>query len=138
MVSFRPWVAATVGSFAMVCSTGLAGDVNPLNDACRDSVRVNAHSGSAERKRTVSRELAITAAPNPASGQVCIRYACPPAEPARIRLYSVAGRAVKTLASRQAGTGALRFCPADLPAGVYVLRLETAHRSTGVRLTITR
>jgi Secretion system C-terminal sorting domain/CARDB len=39
-VNFALWTATTIGSFQVRCSTGLAGDMNPLNDTLSDNLIV--------------------------------------------------------------------------------------------------
>ncbi len=48
-VAFPDWVAGPRGSLAVTCSTELAGDGNPMNDARRATANVSVHDAAATR-----------------------------------------------------------------------------------------
>ena len=48
-VTFPDWVAGPRGSFAVTCSTELAGDGNPLNDVRRGTTNVSVHDAAVTR-----------------------------------------------------------------------------------------
>jgi hypothetical protein len=66
--------------------------------------------------------------PNPFNSTATITYALPVAAPVSLRLYDLSGRQVMTLAegSRQAGVHRTILNAADLPSGLYFIRLEAA------------
>jgi hypothetical protein len=83
--------------------------------------------------------------PNPLRAQGEIGYTLPEAGHVRLAAYDVTGRQVAVLAdgAQEGGRHALRWDGRDargnaLPAGVYLLRLETAGRVTSRKLVIAR
>ncbi len=77
--------------------------------------------------------------PNPARRQVTVRYAVPPPAEgkARISLYDVLGREVRTTAAA-GGRQEQQFDVSTLSSGVYVLRLHTDTAVETRRLTVVR
>ncbi|MBZ0266799.1 hypothetical protein K8I85_01465 [bacterium] len=83
--------------------------------------------------------------PNPFRGETTIRYSIPAPTAGRVRVYDVAGRAVRTLVSGDlpAGPAAVTWDGADdtgnpVPAGVYWSRVETRHASVARKLILVR
>jgi hypothetical protein len=66
--------------------------------------------------------------PNPFNPSTVIRYELRAASRVSLRVYDTAGREVRTLVEgwRAAGNHEVTFEGADLPSGVYLLRLETS------------
>ncbi|HYE58818.1 MAG TPA: right-handed parallel beta-helix repeat-containing protein [Rhodothermales bacterium] len=69
----------------------------------------------------------ITVFPNPARASATIAYALPDAGHTRITVYDAVGRRVAAVLDevRPAGAQAARWTPAGLPAGLYLVRIET-------------
>jgi hypothetical protein len=83
--------------------------------------------------------------PNPLRANGEIEYLMPEAGRVRLAVYDLAGRevAVLTAGVQEGGRHTARWDGRDtfgtaLPAGVYLLRLETAGRVTSRKLVITR
>ncbi|HEX9950348.1 MAG TPA: DUF1501 domain-containing protein [Rubricoccaceae bacterium] len=78
--------------------------------------------------------------PNPVRDRARLRYALPEAGPARLLAYDALGRTVAVLDDgfHAAGAHEATFDASVLPAGVYVLRLETAGATRTVRATVVR
>ena len=87
-------------------------------------------------------------APNPASRQVTVRYGIPEATasgtrgPARLRLYDLLGREVRSVRLDGRGMAAGRHETAldvsGLPSGMYLLRLEAGGRAATRKVTVVR
>lgn len=71
------------------------------------------------------------ATPHPFSQGTTLRYTLPAAGPVRLRLFDVLGREVRTLvnATQLAGPHRLRLDASDLPAGLYVARLDAGGKT---------
>jgi hypothetical protein len=89
--------------------------------------------------------LLLSPSPNPFARSTDIHYTLPQAGRVRLAAYDVAGRQVAVLSdgAQEGGRHALRWDGRDadghaLPAGVYLLRLETAGRVTSQKLVIAR
>ena len=78
--------------------------------------------------------------PNPARGQITVRYALPETQSVTIRLYDVLGRKVRTLAQgASSGRQKATVDVSGLPSGSYFLRLRVENGPTKTRkLTIVR
>jgi hypothetical protein len=144
-VEFASWDALPLGTFAVTCSTGLAADTNPGNDAARDSVVVRSQAGI-EDDRSLPRVFSLDrAAPNPFGGSTVIRYAVPRLTPAKLSVYSATGALVRTLANSDLepgyystvwngrdGSGRL------VPSGIYLYRLEADDFSATGKVLLSR
>lgn len=82
--------------------------------------------------------LGLATHPNPARGAVTARFALPEAGPVTLRVLDLTGREVARVAAgvRPAGEGTAALALGGLPAGLYVLRLETAAGATSRPLTL--
>lgn len=78
--------------------------------------------------------------PNPAAGVVTVPYAVPEASVVRLGVYDVLGREVARLVDGtvDAGTHSASFETGRLPAGTYLVRLDTDHGGAIARLVIAR
>jgi hypothetical protein len=78
--------------------------------------------------------------PNPAQGQVTLRYALPRKADVSIRIYDVMGREVTTF--RRAGEGAgrkeIQVSTADLSSGTYFVRMQAGEKMKTKRLTVVK
>ena len=81
--------------------------------------------------------------PNPFHGSTAIVFSLPKDGPVDLRILDLAGRVVRTLASRSPTVSGLHALSWDgrrddgdlAPAGVYFVRLKTPDRETRGRLT---
>jgi hypothetical protein len=87
----------------------------------------------------------VSVSPNPSSGALTIAYRLGTAAPARLSLYDVSGRLVRSLLDRPvtAGTHQEVFDGCDgrgnpVPSGIYFLRLETAGTVQAKRVAVLR
>ena len=86
-VSFASWTPLTLGWHTARCSTVLAGDENPGNDALVDSVFVRRHQvGMTAPLAIEPKPATFKVWPNPASGVVSLSWREP------LALYNSAGR----------------------------------------------
>jgi hypothetical protein len=79
--------------------------------------------------------------PNPARDHVTVRYAVPPSAggPARLALFDLLGRRVRTVAAAPGeGRAKRRLDTSGLASGVYVLRLQAGGTAKTRRLTVVR
>jgi Secretion system C-terminal sorting domain len=76
--------------------------------------------------------------PNPAQGDVTVRFDLAAATRARVQIYAVDGRLVATIADRfwAAGMREIRWNASDVAAGVYFYRVATPERTTGGKIVI--
>lgn len=99
-------------------------------------------AGPQQRRVT---EPALTAHPNPFSRSLSVRYALPRAGVVEVKVFDISGREVRCLVNgaMPAGTRTLVFDGRDsrgrvLPAGVYLLRLETEGRVLTEKVIMSR
>ena len=85
-------------------------------------------------------DMAVTAWPNPATGQARVAFGLTEAGDARVAVYDALGREVAALADGPFGAGRheVAFEAAALPAGVYVVRVATGAGVQTTRLTVAR
>lgn len=78
-------------------------------------------------------------APNPAHQQATVRLSIPESmdEEARLRLYDITGRKIRTLMSgAKSGRHQVLLSVGDLPSGVYVLHLTAGDQVRTQKLTV--
>ncbi|OZC02630.1 T9SS type A sorting domain-containing protein [Rubricoccus marinus] len=78
-------------------------------------------------------QLTLSAFPNPASGAVRITAVSPEAGPVRVRVFDVLGREVADLGSH--ASGATVTWTGAAPAGIYLVRAETATSTVTTQIT---
>ena len=85
-----------------------------------------------------AKEFALSAEPNPAQGgRFTLNFRKPTPALTTITLYDIAGRPVRTFSEEgNIGQYAIPVQAADLPAGVYTVRLTSAIGSASVRLML--
>jgi len=85
-----------------------------------------------------SSQLALSVSPNPFSGVTRVSCNLPVAGNVSLRLYDIAGKLVQTLdrTFARAGVSDFEFRISSLPAGIYLLRLETTAGSTTQKLIV--
>jgi hypothetical protein len=78
--------------------------------------------------------------PNPFNGAVSLRYALPRAAALEVEVVDLAGRTVATLARglHPPGEGTLRFSPAALAGGVYIVRMRADAFSSSRKILFIR
>ena len=92
-------------------------------------------------KRDVPDEFALRQSyPNPVRSQAEIRFDVPEASPVRIAAYDVMGREVATLLDKkvQPGRHRVRFAASELPAGVYLYRMQAKDFASVRRFVIVK
>ena len=84
--------------------------------------------------------LAMAAFPNPTSGDATVRFTLDHAQDVRVALYDVLGRQVAVVAEGSFGSGesTARVATSELPAGVYVVRLEGEGVAAAHQLSVVR
>lgn len=87
-------------------------------------------------------DLALTVAPNPASGPVRLRYAAPAVGPAELAVFDLRGRLVRRLA-QVFGSGVLTWDGTDrhgrpVASGTYLARLRQGRHLQSQRILVTR
>jgi len=102
VVTFRPCTLSVSGTFSVMCSTAMVGDVDTTNDAVFDSVVVAAPGSGASGDPALPRTVTLNGA-GPAAGRVAIQYGLPRSAVIRLEVYDACGRRVRVLAS---GVGA--------------------------------
>jgi len=144
-VGFEDWGALELGTFAVTCSTMLASDTNPANDAVHDSVYVSPFTGVAEQRGLPGVFSLGRVAPSPSRGRVVVRFGVPRLTPATVRVYSAAGTVVRTICSSSLAPGyySLDWNGRDAAgrpagAGVYLVRLEAEGFAATRKLVLQR
>jgi len=76
--------------------------------------------------------------PNPFNSSTIIRYGLGKPAPARLALYDLSGREVRTLfeGNKQAGVHRTILSAANLPSGIYFVRLEDLNKSINSKITL--
>lgn len=130
-VPFEDWDALRVGTFAVTCSTMLANDTNPANDAVHGSVEVSPYTGVVEQLGLPGAFSFDRLVPSPSVGRTVVRFGIPRQASATVRVYSAAGIVVQTLCHSSLAPAyySLVWDGRDATgrlagAGVYLVRLE--------------
>jgi hypothetical protein len=144
-VSFLEWGVDSLGTFAVTCSTGLAGDANPGNNAVRESVVVRSGAGIEDGSNMPRAFSLDRAAPNPFGGTTAIRYAIPRLTSAKLSVYSAMGAQVRTLQNGKLEPGyySAAWNGRDgfgrlLPSGIYLFRLQAGNYSATGKVLLSR
>jgi hypothetical protein len=92
-----------------------------------------------------SRRAAVRAAPNPFNPQTTLHFSLPRAGPARLAVFDLRGRRVRTLVAGRlaAGEHAVRWNGRDgagraAPSGVYLVRLAADGMAASTRVLLAR
>ena len=107
---FAPWIVNQVGAHTARCSTMLAGDGSPVNDAVQRQVVVKPEPGIASPADVSGVPLEYSLGlprPNPSVGRTLVPFALPARSRVSLQVYDAVGGLVRTLTS------------AELPAGYY-------------------
>jgi hypothetical protein len=98
-VTFRACTLNLVGTFSVVCSTAMDGDLVPVNDAAYDSVQVtNVGVSGSDQARGIPRTVTLSGTgPSPFAGRVAIEYGLPRSADMRLEVYDACGRLVQVV-----------------------------------------
>ncbi|WP_412060763.1 immunoglobulin-like domain-containing protein [Rubrivirga sp. IMCC45206] len=110
-------------------------------EATADSGPETAAAPIASSSSALPGELALAAPyPNPARGQATVAFDVPETAPVRVVVYDVVGREVAVLADgpQEPGTHRATVHGADLPSGVYIVRMTSGSFVATQRLTVVR
>jgi hypothetical protein len=143
-IEFPAWTAGLPGWHFTSCSTLLAGDQNPGNDAARDSVLVYIYSAIAQEETNLQLPTAFAltgCAPNPFTTRTVVSLALPAAGRVTLDIFSTTGRLVhrQELDCPRPGYFRVDWNGRDeqrrtVPAGIYACRVRTGSGSAGLKL----
>lgn len=144
-VTFDDWTAGSVGTFAVTCSTELAGDANPGNDTATNSVEVYTSAGIEEGKSLPAVFSLDKVLPNPTGGVTSVRYGLPKPTAVNLSVYSAAGTLVRTIAAGTMNPGWYMAVwdgndlrGRKVSTGVYLVRLEAGEFTSTRKLVVRR
>jgi hypothetical protein len=144
-LTFTDWVADSVGTFAVRCTTELAGDDDPANDVAADSVVVFPFTDVEEGKSLPVEFSLDQILPNPTGGRTNIRFAVPRSSHVSLSIYSSTGALVTTLCNSYLLPAhySLAWGGSDLRGrrvgtGVYIVRLEAGVFTSARKLVVQR
>jgi uncharacterized delta-60 repeat protein len=139
-LSFTSLIESLVGVYPVRCTSILAADVDPLNNAISDSFIVTTLTGIRQDPHNiVVIKPYLQIAPNPAVSRASIQYAVPDPEHLSLKVYDAGGRMVRNLSAGSARrTGALDLDLKGLAAGIYVVKLDTPRERFTRKLIIER
>jgi hypothetical protein len=137
-LTFANWVADSVGTYPVKCSTQLAGDETPANDKITDSVVVFPFTGIEEGSGLPTAFSLDRVLPNPTDGRTSVRYGLPRPSTVNLSVYSAAGTLVRTIAAGKQNPGWYNATwdgsdsrGREVGTGVYLVRFEAgAYKST--------
>jgi hypothetical protein len=94
----------------------------------------------AEKAAARPDEVALSAYPNPVSGQGTIEYVLPEAGSVRLTMYDLLGRRVRTVVSgrKEAGRHRITFDAGRLSSGVYFGRLRAGGETKTQKIVVVR
>jgi hypothetical protein len=99
VVTFKPCTLNVSGTFSVMCSTAMVGDLYPTNDAVFDSVQVTPPGISAKDQGPALPRTVTLRGNGPFSGRVTIEYGLPKSAVIRLEVYDACGRRVRVVAS---------------------------------------
>jgi len=84
------------------------------------------------------KEIPLDVYPNPACGISDIRYQIPDIRFVRLEVFDINGQKIRTLVEEMqaAGDYVVRFDGADLPAGIYAVKLQVDNKSETLKLLL--
>lgn len=142
-VEFTAWTAGPAGWHTAGCSTMLRGDLDPANDAVRDSFQVSDRTGVEESRQPFTPGI-DEVRPNPSAGPVLVRFSLAAAAAVCLDVGSVDGRRVRRLLSGriEAGRHRLVWDRTDergrvCGPGIYYCRLTAAGTARAAKLVLT-
>ena len=142
-LTFTGWVADSVGTFAVKCTTELGGDGNPSNDVTTDSVLVSPFTGIEEGNNLPVGFSLDQILPNPTGGRTSMRYGLPSPAAVNLSVYSAAGTLVRTIAvgTQSPGWYTTAWDGNDqrgrkVGTGVYLVRFEAGAYTSARKLVV--
>lgn len=98
---------------------------------------VSTESGTFDLSEAVA---SLDSTPNPFRNEATLRYRLAQAGPVRLSVYDIMGREMALLANETqvAGFHVVEFEATNLPAGVYIVRLETTYAVQSHKVTLIR
>ena len=144
-LTFTDWAAGTAGTYAVKCTTELAGDEDSANDLVEDSVIVRPSAGISEGRSLPLAFSLDQVLPNPTGGRASIRYGLPRPAVVNLSVYSTAGTLVNTITNGTQSPGwyTVTWDGRDsrnrkVGAGIYLLRLEAGPFTSTRKLVVQR
>ena len=142
---FEDWIANPAGTYAVQCTTLLAGDTTPANDAVSGEVVVRPFPGVEEGKGLPVVFNLDQILPNPTGGHTIVRYGLPKPAAVNLSVYSAAGTLVRTVSAGTQNPGwyTAAWDGNDLRGrkigtGVYLVRLEAGTFTSTRKLVVQR
>jgi hypothetical protein len=144
-LTFVDWVADSARTFAVKCSTELAGDGDAANDLAADSVVVFPFTDIEERSDAPDAFGIEQVLPNPTCGRSTIHFAVPHSSHVSLNVYTATGALVTTLcnSSLLPAHYSLSWDGTDrrgrrVGTGVYLLRIEAGALTSTSKLVVQR
>jgi hypothetical protein len=144
-IRFEDWSAESLGTFSVTCSTELAGDADPANDAVHNSVAVVSLVGVAEQPGLPGVFSLDNVMPNPFTGSTAVRFGVAHPGQTSVNIYSAAGTLVRTLCNsvRAPAYYSLVWDGRDgrgraVGAGVYLMRMKAGDFTATRKLVVQR
>jgi len=145
-IQFKDWDAESLGTFSIACSTELAGDVDPANDAVHDSVAVLPFVAVAEQPDVPAVFSLDNPLPNPFTGSTVVRFGVARPEQTNVSIYSAAGALVRVLLAPSSLAPRTYFLKWDgrdeqgraVGNGVYLIRMEAGDFAATRKLVLQR
>ena len=144
-IRFEDWSAESLGTFNVTCSTELAGDADPANDAVHNTVAVVPLVGVAEQPGLPRVSSLDNVRPNPFTGSTIVRFGVARPGQTNVSIYSAAGTLVRTLCKSDLAPAyySLAWDGRDdrrrmVGAGVYLLRMKTGDFTATRKLVMQR
>ena len=134
-------VAAVVYDRSRDVFGSIGGGATPAEMAQFRAALFNVFSGGATPTEGGAEvDLTVSTWPNPTRGAATVAFGLAEAGPARVAVYDALGREVAVMADRPFGPGRHEVSVAaqSLPAGVYVVRVQTEGGAQTARLTVAR
>ncbi|MCC2545308.1 T9SS type A sorting domain-containing protein [Hymenobacter sp. BT175] len=136
------WYNYLKGDSITVTDPGAAIQLAAGEYAVYTSVRVKRPASvitSTQRARELASTLRLEALPNPASTQVTLRYQLTAPAAVTVTVQNMLGAVVRTLpatARQMTGAHEAALPVADLPSGIYLVRLSTGEQMQTTRLVV--
>jgi hypothetical protein len=113
---------------------------NGMMGGCPDSSACHGGGGGATLRDRARNHMHLDGKPNPFNPTTTLTFALPEAVDVDLRLYDVNARLVEVLAAGhfQAGSHAVVFDGSNLPAGIYMARLQAGGEVSTVKLVLVK
>jgi hypothetical protein len=142
-LTFAEWTADPAGTYAVRCTTELAGDADPGSDLAADSVVVDPNAGIEEDRGLPVAFRLDRVLPNPTGGRTSIRYGLPAPAAVKLSVYSAAGTLVRTVTTGRQNPGWYTAAwdgndsrGRRVGTGVYLVRLEAGAYTSARKLVV--